>query len=431
MLYHLGKKFIYLSLILLMINGLLSGCAPSETVSMRNEASDNLIQFHSNSVDHGSIVATTYGTVALTDKGAYFIEQHGAGFVSLMYSDFSTQRKFFVCSNPSCAHNTDACPSYIPIQMDYAHPGIMSLNNQLYFVQADQVGETHPYVIAVSEDGLNRQQIFQLPSSWCISSPYICKDNDYFYFFAEIVDSESGDSRTSLIQASVDNGELIEVFNFNSEDSAQYALVGAVDRQLMVVRYPIIGESEEYKYYLITPHGNISNELSKEPLYVSNNHDILAQLYSNGTLSTSVTKNGTANLAIKDLTKDEEFLVNVTASDLGLDKINSVFMRIPVPDCYILVVYDNQSMHEFVYDKTAKEFRPYTLEKHGDYASGSPDIIGEWEHYFILCTGDRNTKFDLYSTDGTIDASDTIQITYALISKDDFYACIENYLPIK
>lgn len=83
-----------------MINGLLSGCAPSETVSMRNEASDNLIQFHSNSVDHGSIVATTYGTVALTDKGAYFIEQHGAGFVSLMYSDFSTQRKFLFVLTP-------------------------------------------------------------------------------------------------------------------------------------------------------------------------------------------------------------------------------------------------------------------------------------------------------------------------------------------
>lgn len=71
--------------------------------------------------------------------------------------------------------------------MDYAHPGIMSLNNQLYFVQADQVGETHPYVIAVSEDGLNRQQIFQLPSSWCISSPYICKDNDYFYFLQKLL----------------------------------------------------------------------------------------------------------------------------------------------------------------------------------------------------------------------------------------------------
>ena len=106
-------------------------------------------------------------------------------------------------------------------------------------------------------------------------------------------------------------------------------------------------------------------------------------------------------------------------------------MRIPAPDCYILVAYDNQSMHEFLYDKTAEEFRPYTMEKHGDYATGTPDIIGEWEDYFILCTGDKNSKFDLYSADGTLDTSDTIQITYALIPKNDFFSNNENYMLIE
>lgn len=430
-LYHLRKKFLCLSLFFLIISSLLSGCVSIEVTSTHTESDDNLIKVPTDVTDYGPITAATYGTVALTDHGLYLIEQHGSDFVSLMYGDLATQRKVFLCANPSCEHNTEACTSYIPIQMGYAHPGIMSLNNELYFVQADQVEDTPPHIAVVSEDGLNHKQIVQLPSSWRISSPYICKDSSYFYFFAEIVDSESGNSRTSLIQASADGGGLTEIFNFNAEDSAQYSLVGAVDRQLVVVRYPIIGETEEYKYYRITPHGDISDELSETPLYVSNNHDVLAQLYPNGLLSTSVTKNGTANLCIKDLTKDEEVLIAVTAFDLGLSEINSAFMRIPAPDCYILVAYDNQSMHEFLYDKTAEEFRPYTLEKHGDYATGTPDIIGEWEDYFILCTGDKNSKFDLYSADGTLDTSDTIQITYALIPKNDFFSNNENYMLIE
>ena len=428
MLYRLRGKFSWFSLILFIIIGSLAGCASKEDSLKYDESDNSSTSIPSEAIDCGPIVASTYGTVALTDKGAYLIEQHGAGFVNLMYADFSTQSKIFVCANPSCGHNTEACSSYIPIQMNYAHPGIISLQNELYFVQTVQVGETPPGITAVSDNGSSRQKKVQLPSSWRISSPYICKDNSYFYFFVEIVDSETGDSQTSLVQVSVSDGEVTELFNFNSDDSAQYALVGAVDRQLMVVRYPIIGETEEYKYYLITPRGNVKDELSGEPLYVSNNHDVLAQLYPNSILSTSITENNVVNLCIKDLAKDEDVVVNVTASDLGLSEVDSAFMRIPVPDCYILVVYDSQSMYEFLYDKTTGEFSPYTLEKHGDYASGTADVIGEWKNYFFLCVGDKNTRFDLYSADGTLDDSETIQITYALISKEDFFAGNEQYL---
>lgn len=428
MLYRLGKKFLFFSLVLLIAVGFLASCASKGSISKSEISDSSSTEFSSEIIDYGPISTATYGSVAFNDQGAYLIEQHGAGFVNLMYADFATQSKIFVCANPSCGHNTESCSSYIPVEMGYAHPGIISLKNELYFVQPDQVGETSPYITAISENGSNRRQIVRLPSAWRISSPCICKDNSYFYFLAEIVDPKSGDSRSSLIQASADDGEIIELFNFNSEDSAQYALVGAVDQQLIVVRYPIIGETEEYRYYLITPHGNVSDELSGDPLYVSNNHNVLAQLYPSGILSTSVTENNTANLSIKDLFKEEETIINVTASDLGLSKIDSAFMRIPVPDCYILVVYDNQSMYEFFYDKTTGEFSPYTLEKHGDYASGTVDVIGEWENYFILCVGDRNFKFDLYSADGTLDNSETIQITYALIPKADFFAGNENYL---
>ena len=111
MLYRLRGKFSWFSLILFIIIGSLAGCASKEDSLKYDESDNSSTSIPSEAIDCGPIVASTYGTVALTDKGAYLIEQHGAGFVNLMYADFSTQSKIFVCANPSCGHNTEACSS--------------------------------------------------------------------------------------------------------------------------------------------------------------------------------------------------------------------------------------------------------------------------------------------------------------------------------
>lgn len=118
---------------------------------------------------------------------------------NLRYIDFATKQEVYLCSQPNCAHDSDACTAWFPTAIGL-HKAI-PVADKVFLIHggsldyAEVLGENSlPGIDIMEPDGSNRKRLFTFPAN-CRIAPLVldsmARDNEYLYFCVQTYTEES------------------------------------------------------------------------------------------------------------------------------------------------------------------------------------------------------------------------------------------------
>lgn len=82
------------------------------------------------------------GSVAQTDAGDYSLYNNSDGSINILYTDFSQRRCIYLCQQPNCTHDNEACTSWLSTQG--GGTGIFAGEDKIYLLQFEDLKTEQP-----------------------------------------------------------------------------------------------------------------------------------------------------------------------------------------------------------------------------------------------------------------------------------------------
>lgn len=153
--------------------------------------------------------------------GFYFVSAdcREDGSTNLLYLDYATGQQVYLCSQPNCSHDTDACTSYLP----YSAGGILSsvVGDRLVLVFPGNLQEAAgtdtvlPHIETMGLDGSDRKTTVTFGANQVISRPLVT-DGQYLYTRLSTT-AEDGSFTAQLVRIDPDGGEPEALCDLNQE----------------------------------------------------------------------------------------------------------------------------------------------------------------------------------------------------------------------
>lgn len=186
------------------------------------------------------LVTDPYGPLlkdsASTDTGYYELLTSADGTANnILYTDFSTKQRIYLCSAPNCTHDNDSCTSW----NDYVAGGSYLFTSpdglKLYYVQrgmehgTDSDGKNTGKIFVMNTDGSEKQILVDIGSNGRISDA-IASDSESIYVDINTVDSWDADPQKQLWRINITTGDVEVLLK---EIPATDRLFGAFDTKLL------------------------------------------------------------------------------------------------------------------------------------------------------------------------------------------------------
>lgn len=200
----------FLSLSLALVISL-AGCAPAQDSTAAGTSFTSLQQ--SSGWNYGG----------MGPDGFYFVSPdcREDGSTNLMYLDYATMQQVYLCSQPNCSHDTDACTSHLP----YSAGGILAsvVGEQLDLVfpgnlQTSAGSGTEsvlPHIETMGLDGSNRKTTVTLGANQVLSRPLVT-DGTFLYTRLDTT-AEDGSFTAQLVRIDPAGGEPEVLCPLNQE----------------------------------------------------------------------------------------------------------------------------------------------------------------------------------------------------------------------
>lgn len=153
--------------------------------------------------------------------GFYFVSAdcREDGSTNLLYLDYATGQQVYLCSQPNCSHDTDACTSYLP----YSAGGILSsvVGDRLVLIfpgnlqGAAGTDTVLPHIETMGLDGSDRKTTVTFGANQVISRPLVT-DGKYLYTRLSTT-AEDGSFTARLVRIDPDGGEPEALCDLNQE----------------------------------------------------------------------------------------------------------------------------------------------------------------------------------------------------------------------
>lgn len=204
----------FLSLVLALS---LAGCSSAQKASDSSPASAGSAQFTALQQSSG----WNYG--GMGPDGFYYVSAGSRedGSTNLMYLDYATMQQVYLCSQPNCSHDTDACTSYLP----YSAGGILScvvgkqlilvFPGNLYTGASSGTESVLPHIETMGLDGSNRKTTVTLGANQVISRPLVT-DGTCLYTRLDTT-AEDGSFTAQLVRIDPAGGEPEALCTLNQE----------------------------------------------------------------------------------------------------------------------------------------------------------------------------------------------------------------------
>lgn len=171
-----------------------------------------------------------------TNRGYYeLLLSADAESNNILYTDFDSKQRIYLCSNPGCTHNNDSCTSWINATAGgsflFTGPSV----KQLYYVQRGTEdssalnAETTGKFFSMGLDGSQRHVLFDIAASGRICDA-IAADSNYFYIDINTVDPGIFEAKKQVWQIDAKTGHK-EVLV--ADLPADTRLFGAFDTELL------------------------------------------------------------------------------------------------------------------------------------------------------------------------------------------------------
>lgn len=200
-----------LALLLFGCGGSASQAAARQDTSAQNSAVFTALQRSS---------GWNYGGYA--KDGFYYVSSavREDGSANLMYLDYTTMQTIYLCGQPNCSHDTEACTSYLP----YSAGGVLCsvVGEQLILVFPGNVHSSAPasstvlpHIEVMGLDGADRKTTVTFEASQQINRPLVT-DGTSIYCELDTV-TDDGNMNAELIRVSPDTGTCETVCPLSQE----------------------------------------------------------------------------------------------------------------------------------------------------------------------------------------------------------------------
>jgi len=367
------------------------------------------------------------GSKADTENGRYNVIDRGDGSCNIIYTDYATRTRLYLCSCPECTHSDASCPSWLSPEDCIGGVGPITDGEKLYILRAghsqDSENAAPTQMLRMELNGENRELLFRLEDSASITGA-IAKDRDNLYFIQDSV--QSTDEGVRVIQ---------QLTAWNT-----------------VTKEPVLLAEFDTTTYLIgvCPAGFILKTLENQP-----DDSLLQSVYLYCPLSDTMEllKQWNQNTVLAQVYHHILYCLNTETAELtavhpGTKKETTVAKRLPFhanDQVMKLGIYDGRFCFRvnengsFADDKT----HYYAVELQGGGVTESTlryNAFNIWSHvpiaaenstYFLVCYNKEAVPIQSTSPAGEPFTFEGEKSFYGLILKSDYWANTPNYIPIQ
>ena len=184
-----------------------------------------------------------YVSSAGTPEGLYEVERQGENdYATIVYTDYATATRQYLCADPACAHNTDRCTSYIGGAGELI--GLFCWDDHLYIynkpkdasptlTRADRNGADHTPFVTFTGDTAPKDGIAGGAGCW--------------YYLNERV-LEDSTRQTRLLRFDLADKSCRTLAEFPATSDGNYFLIGTAGGRLLIKRNSLSGEAGAQVY---------------------------------------------------------------------------------------------------------------------------------------------------------------------------------------
>lgn len=167
------------------------------------------------------------------DAGFYYTDMsedysHG----NIHFIDKESHQDVILCSNPGCAHDTDACPAWLDTQTDYLPELAWTNGKVVLFYPGMDTDETKvfPHIDVMNADGSDRRKVRGFEANQSFSGGVAASGDSLYFILSTIETNGTSGAEDELVRLNLTSGSLVTVCKV--ERSA--LLVGVACGQLII-----------------------------------------------------------------------------------------------------------------------------------------------------------------------------------------------------
>ena len=219
-----------------------------------------------------SLITDPYGGIfrngAGTSFGYYEIMSAQNNSLNILYTDYATDIRTYLCADPDCTHNSDTCTSWFSF-LGSAYPFTSADGSKIYLVTtgyADNAGsisdeQNYGTIYQFDANGANRKVLYRLQSNEEFYGT-AASDGEKLYVSIQVVDSNTSSSHWEVRCLDLSNGESSVIY---TTDQYGERIFGAYANNLVIEEVTDTNRS----YYTL----DVITKQKSAPIYSYNYND--------------------------------------------------------------------------------------------------------------------------------------------------------------
>lgn len=353
-----------------------------------------------------------------TGQGYYELANTGEGCYNILYTDFSTKNRVFLCNRPECTHRDETCTSYLS-RGGFLFPlegkiGLFLFGTTLIDAPDE---ERRSRVYSMNYDGSSRKELFAMDPSVTVFSG-MATDGRFFYFIATILGDDWADQSMELVRMDLQNGKVESLKKFG----ADVPFLGGVTGDSLVFEYG--AQTEDgfvYRCSVFSLSTGSEQVFYESPQEVMVRGDQVLCWDKAGQMLTAVSAaDGTVRQWPISLNVADDTVITLNASEVQID------------DFIVFDLYEAGRQTQVLFDPQTGKFSPVTLTYAWIDGIQRPIyVLAQADDHLLVVNGSAIADIQYQKMDGTLETRQTVRTFYAFLSREDYLAGRPSYIPVQ
>ncbi len=377
---------------------------------------------------------------------------------NIMFTDYGTAKKTYLCSVPACTHNSESCTSYME------HSGFLTMftlgdQQQIYLLSksgynySDNPAINPDSLYIMNKDGTNRRLLYDLPMNEVFAESPVIADNNNIYAVVSIVTEATEEPTKELRKINATTGEAETLF----ELSPWQWLHSAYQDMIVFVEFPPLDDisAEEHEkidtyrqneiedggtigyttlgYSLSTGETTTLHEWTTSESFLKDRYQFAATDSVEGSFTL---------ISIDLSTGERKEYPNLVGSEKAFNLINNYvdgyityyFMSYepldqPITDENGKILHDSsETLVSYYLNLETGENKKIDLPYSTSYSVENTKIYAQTDDEFLVISGQHQSEpITRYGNDGVPYEVTLPVIERALISKQDYFNSVANF----
>lgn len=363
-----------------------------------------------------------------TENGYYETVSNHEFSENIVYTDYATKSRVYLCNDPGCKHDSESCSSYLPLhQVQALFTDGTYLYADTHVINEGDIYTQRGELLRMGLDGSNREVLAEPQSGESFSGAY-ASDGKILYFTKLVYlepsndkeeEKESDNISVRLSCIDLDTKEVTELYDFGTDSLWNKTWVGCVGREMIfcdrdLPEVPDPNYKVGFMYRAFNVDTQTWRNITEEPLYEE----------------TGIWTDGKSIWVSKD---DK----TINTLDFATGEIHQAELEREIPkraefrcvqDGKLLALWA-EADHDVsitVDTQTGAVMDAPVFNSETSGKSSVMDILANFGEEYLVETAPKQVPVTYFNLDGSVEQYKEEVCPQALISKDDYWAGKQN-----